>query len=292
MPVNSILFLANNKAGKGLPKNFEERLKSIIAASQIEYQILYSTHPGHLTELAKIGIQNGYKTIVVAGGDGSVNEVFKSLVGTDVKFGILPLGSGNGLARHLGIPLNLEKSLDLILKGKSKLIDTATINDQPFISIAGTGFDAFIAMHFANGISRGFWNYFWLVIKHYFSYRPISYQISTNNQKIISKALLISCANSNQFGNNISIAPRAKIDDGYLDITILLKPPLYMLPFTIIHLLKGTINKSKYTKFFKAKILEIKSEVSPLINVDGEFRETSNPIRIKIIPDSINIIVP
>ncbi len=292
MALKSILILANKKAGKGLPINFEEIVKSILEGSNINYQIWYSTHAGHLTELAKNGIQDGYKNIVVAGGDGSVNEVFKALLGTNVKFGILPLGSGNGLSRHLGIPFNLKKSLALIVKGKSRFIDTAKINDKPFISIAGTGFDAFIAKHFAESNTRGFWNYFRLVIKHYFFYKTLEYQISSNEKKTATSALFISCANSNQFGNNISIAPKALIDDGFLDITIIKKPPFFILPFTIILLLRRKIYKSIYAESFKTKALVIKTENSPLINIDGEFQETLSPINIKIIPGSINVIVP
>lgn len=290
MSENSILFLVNNKAGNGLPKKFEARLNSFLNAQNIKYKIAYSEYAGHLRELAKEGIEAGFKSIVVAGGDGSINEVFVPLVNTNIRFGILPFGSGNGLARHLKIPLNLEQALQIIVSGKAKLIDSATINEIPFLSIAGTGFDAFIAKQFPMSKSRGFRTYFKMVLKYYFGYQSIHYKIPSESYQ--TDALLISFANSSQFGNNISIAPQASIDDGLIDVCIVQKPPLFALPFMILMLLTGKINKSKYYQSFKSKQLTVECHVNQLINIDGEFKETSNQITVKVVPGSINIIVP
>ena len=287
-----ILFLINSKAGHGLPKNFEAEIRSVLNISETKFEIKYSAYAGHLGELAEKGIDEGFKTIVVAGGDGSVNEVFKKIIGFDVSFGILPIGSGNGLARHLRIPLKFKQALSVILKAKTQKIDSAEINNIPYLSIAGTGFDALIAKHFAESKSRGFWNYFKLTTKYYFSYKPIDYLISVNEQKISSKALLISFANSNQFGYNISIAPQAILNDGYLDICIINKPSVFTLPIAAYYLLSGKIHKSKYCRTFRTKKLALSCDDDSMINIDGEFYQPSKSIKVKIVPDSINIIVP
>jgi diacylglycerol kinase (ATP) len=292
MPLEPILFLVNSKAGHGLPRNFESEIKSVFKTTGMKFEIIYSEYAGHMEELAEKGIDDGFKTIVVAGGDGSVNEVFKKIIGFDVNFGILPIGSGNGLARHLKIPLKFKNALKVILTAKIQKIDSAEINNIPYLSIAGTGFDALIAKHFAESKSRGFWNYFKLTVKHYFSYKPIDYLISANDEKIRSKALLISFANSNQFGYNISIAPQAILNDGYLDICIVEKPSFFMLPITAYYLLSGRIYKSKYCRTFRTKKLDLSCDDDSMINIDGEFYQASKKIKVKILPNSINVIVP
>ena len=288
----TILFLVNGKAGRGILSGFETLVSTLCNDAGIKFKIQQSEYAGHLNKLTSAAIKEGFKTIVVVGGDGSVNEVFSELLNTDVKLGILPLGSGNGLARHLKIPLNTEKALKLIINGNSKLIDSALINNIPFISIAGTGFDALIAKHFSNSKSRGFWNYFWLTTKYYFSYKPIQYHISSGTRNFSTKALLVSFSNSNQFGYNISVSPHANIEDGYLDICILKKPPLLALPLTIFYLLTGKIFKSKFHISFKTKRLMVSSNVKQLINVDGEYHESSQQIEVMVLPESLNVFVP
>ncbi len=292
MSIQPILFLINSNAGSGLPKNFEDEIRYVFNSPETKLEIKYSAYAGHLSELAEKGIDDGYKTIIVAGGDGSVNEVFKKIIGFDVKFGIIPMGSGNGLARHLKIPLNHKQALKLIRKAKSQKIDSAEINGIPYLSIAGTGFDALIAKHFSESKSRGFWTYFKLTVKHYFSYEPIEYFVDTNDKKITSKALLISFANSNQFGYNISIAPLAILNDGYFDVSIIQKPSFLSLPFTAYYLLSGRIYRSKYCRTFRAKKLELNCKDESMINIDGEIYPASKQIKVKVVPKSINIIVP
>lgn len=292
MPENSILFLINGKAGHGLPKNFEKIIASVLTVQNIEFKILFSSHPGHLNALAKTGVVEGFKTIVVVGGDGSVNEVFSALINTDVKLGIIPLGSGNGLARHLKIPLNFEQALAIIVKGNPKLIDSAILNGVPYLSVAGTGFDALIAKHFSKSKTRGFWSYFALTVKYYFSYKPVKYQISYDNESFSVDAILIGFSNSNQFGYNISLAPQAVIDDGLLDIYIFQKPSMFSLPLTTYFLLTKKINKSKYYNSYKSKNTTVVCNDESLINIDGEFIESSKEIKVQIIPQSLNILIP
>lgn len=292
MPENSILFLINGKAGHGLPKNFEKTIASILTAQNIEFKISFSAYPGHLKSLAIAGVDEGFKTIVVVGGDGSINEAFSALLYTDVKLGIIPLGSGNGLARHLKIPLKFEQALALIVKGNSKLIDSAILNGIPYLSIAGTGFDALVAKHFAMSHTRGFWPYFILTVKHYFFYKPVKYQISTDFEDFSAKAMLICFSNSNQFGYNIYLAPHAVIDDGYLDICILQKPSFFALPITAYYLLTKRIDKSKYYKKLLSKTTSIVCSDKSLINIDGEFHEPLKEIKVQIVPLSINILIP
>ncbi len=292
MSKDQLLVLINKCAGHGLSDNFERLIHEELKNSKFEYKIKHSEHPGHLTKLAEDGVNEGVKIILIAGGDGSVNEVIKSLHSTTVKLGIIPIGSGNGLARHLKIPLNIQKAIQIVKKGNTKLIDAASINRQPFISIAGTGFDALIAKHFLARKSRGFWSYLKLVLKYYFGYKPLDYEIFHNDIIINKKALMICFANSDQFGNNLSIAPQAVINDGYIDVCIVQKPPVFDLPFTLIKLLFKRVNKSKHYQSFKTQQIRIKGNHKMLINIDGEYFDADQEIEVKIIPKAVHIFVP
>lgn len=289
---NSILFLVNQKAGKGLPNHFEVTLKSIIDQAKVRYELAYSKHADHFTELAKNGIKKGFNKIVVVGGDGSINEVFRQLVGTKVKLGVLPFGSGNGLARHLKIPLDLPKALQVILNGNTKQIDSGRIYKIPFLSIAGTGFDARIARDFEQSKSRGFNSYFRLVLKHFFNYKSETYHLEIDDRKLTQKAFMINFANSNQFGYDFQIAPQAVIDDGFIDICILTKPPLFMIPFTALKFIRKRIHSSKYYQSFKAKKIKLKGNSELPVNIDGEYHQSTSEITIEVLPKSIEIIVP
>lgn len=292
MSKDQLLILVNKSAGHGLSNNFERLIHKELRNSNFDYKIKHSERPGHLAKLAEEGVNEGAKIILIAGGDGSVNEVINTLYSTNIKLGIIPTGSGNGLARHLKIPFNIQKAIQIVKNGKTKLIDAASINRRPFISIAGTGFDALIAKHFLTRKSRGFWSYFKLVIKYYFGYKAIDYEIFHDNGVQKERALMICFANSDQFGNNLSIAPQAIINDGYIDVCIVQKPPVWELPFTLIKLLLKRVDKSKYYQSFKTQHIRIKSTKKMLLNIDGEYFDADQEIEVKIIPQSVHIFVP
>ena len=215
------------------------------------------------------------------------------MINCDCVLGIIPRGSGNGLARHLGIPLSVSKAIDLINSQKITKIDTASVNDKKFISIAGVGFDAHIADLFAGNTKRGFLSYFKLVAANYRTYRPKKYKIKLDSQDEITRsALFITFANSNQFGYNTTIAPNAKLNDGKLDICIVNKPSIFEIPIIVNLLLLKKIHLSPHVNIVPASELIVTQSKNRVTNIDGEPIKLGKELKIKVNPLSLNVIIP
>jgi diacylglycerol kinase (ATP) len=226
------------------------------------------------------------------GGDGSVNEIGQGLINTNTSLAILPAGSGNGLARHLKIPMSIKKAIELINNSKTLLIDTVKINDNYFIGTAGVGFDAYIAAGFEEAPTRGLWTYIKVALKGFLKYKAKDYTIEYDGiAKTINKGLLVTLSNSSQYGNNIIISPNSKVDDGKLRLIVVKKFPLIYLPIFGYYLLSKQINKSKFTEeiVFKKMVLINQSEI---IHLDGESLKMEKRLQIEVIPRSLKIIVP
>ncbi|MCD4747206.1 MAG: diacylglycerol kinase family lipid kinase [Bacteroidales bacterium] len=292
MKKKNIHFIVNPVSGIGKQKVIEKQIEEHLDKSKYEYRVIYTKTPGHATELSKEAVQSNVNILVAVGGDGSVNEIARGLIGTDTVLGIIPTGSGNGLAHHLNIPGNYEQAFKIINKEKSIKIDTASINNTLFVSIAGIGFDALVAKKFAKSKKRGFLTYLRIVTEKYAGYKPKKYKLEIDGEKIKTKALFISFANSDQFGYNAAIAPKAKIDDGLLDVCIVQKAPLIEIPFLAHLLYWKKIDRSKYIKVIKAKHVKVIRKKNKTINIDGEPVKLSKKLNVKIMPLSLKIIVP
>lgn len=274
---------------KNIIGNYTEK---ILDKKKFDYDIAYTRKAGHATELARKASEDNYELVIAAGGDGTINEVAKGLVHTKTSMGFIPIGSGNGLAHHLKIPTNPVAALEAINSFNNKKIDTVRINNEMFVSIAGIGFDARVARKFSKSKRRGFLAYFGIVSREYPWYKPKKYQLLIDGKPLFKKALLISFANSNQFGYNTQIAPDAKIDDGLVDVCIAHKVPLIELPI-IAHLLYwNQIGKSKYVEIIKARKIEVLQNRNRYINLDGEAVKLGKHLKINIDPMSLNIIAP
>jgi len=257
-----------------------------------EWEIVYTGKQGHATEIARDAAEKGIDIVIAAGGDGTINEVAKGLVHTATVLGLIPLGSGNGLAHHLRIPTNPVSAFEAINRFNTKRIDTVKINNNIFVSIAGVGFDARVARKFSKSRRRGFLAYFSIVSREYPWYTPRNYELTIDGIPLSRKALLISFANSGQFGYNTQIAPTARVDDGLIDVCIVQKVPLYEIPI-IAHLLYwNRIDQSKYVEILKARKVELVQKRNRYINLDGESVKTGRKLLIEIDPLSLNIIVP
>lgn len=293
MTKKKILFIINPISGIYRRRKRVRILKYIekyIDADKYHYEYVFTKAKNHAKSLSTEAAKNGFDIIVAVGGDGTINEVSKTLINTDIFLGIVPIGSGNGLARHLNIPFNLKKTIKTINKCKTKKIDTVTINNEAFISIAGVGFDAYIAKKIEKNIHRGFKAYFNIVFKNYIDYKPQEYILEINGKRIVEKSLFITIANSNQFGYNAIIAPDAKLNDGLLDVCIIKKPPVIRAIFTSNLLFLKKINKSKFVKIIQTEKLKIIRRENASINLDGEQILLSKDLDIKINPLSLNVI--
>ncbi len=287
-----IVFIINPISGKRRFKNLEAKIKAGIDHDKYESGIRFTEYAGHAVKLTAEAVKNKTDIIVAVGGDGTINEVATGLIGREPMLGIIPAGSGNGLARHLGIPFSLSGALKLINEAGYKLIDTAVINDRPFVSIAGVGFDALIAKKFAEGNERGFVSYLRYVTNSFLKYKPKKYTIRIGQTTLKTRALFISFANSNQFGYNTQIAPGAKLTDGKLDVCIVKKPNFFEVPVVANLLLLRMIDKSPFVNIMQAEEVTVKRKKGKYVNVDGEPVKMEKTLHIKIVPLSLKVIIP
>lgn len=286
-----ICFIINPISGVGKQRVIEKLVAAHLNHSLFESKIVYTDAPKHATLLAKQAAEDNYNIIVAVGGDGSVNEVSRGLINTNSAMAILPTGSGNGLARHLNIPLDLTKAINVINNGKEATVDSINFNDETFVNVAGLGFDAHIGHEFANYGKRGFSSYIKIVLLELHNYKPQEYELIIDGKSYFKKAFLISFANGSQWGNNAHIAPTADIADGIMDIAIL-NNISWINGITIGYkLFTKKLHHSKYLEIIKTKEALIK-QTSTIAHIDGEPIEIGNTVNIKVNPLSLKIIVP
>ncbi len=234
---------------------------------------------------------NKFDIIVAVGGDGSVNEIGKQLINSNTTLAIIPAGSGNGLARNLNIPMSIKKAILLINKGKTKAIDSVKINNDYFLGTAGVGFDAYISWRFEEAPTRGLLTYLKVALKGFWTYKSADYKIFyENKEEDISKGMLVTFANSKQYGNNVLIAPNANIDDGLVKLVAVKKFPLIYLPIFGFYLLSKQIHKFKFTEQFESKKITLINPENE-IHIDGEAIKMENRIEVEVLNKSLNVIV-
>lgn len=271
----------------GIPKIIEKTLDK----EYYEFSIAETNYSGHAYEIAKDAKEKGFYAVVAVGGDGTVNEVAKAIVHSDTALGILPCGSGNGLARHLMLPLDIQKAVEVINMHTVHDLDYGLINNIPFFCTCGMGFDAFISMKFAEAGKRGPITYLENILREGLKYKPETYEIIDENGTSIRRAFLISCANASQYGNNAYIAPQASMSDGLLDITIM--EPLDMIEASqiSIDMFNKTLNNNSKIKTFKTKHIQVHREKAGFIHFDGEPVMTDADVDISVVNKGIKIIV-
>ena len=293
-----IIYIINPIAGarqkSGLRKQIEERTKK----ENIPFKIFPSVASGDYSFLSSIIKDEKITDIVVAGGDGTLSQVVSSLMHENVNFGVIPCGSGNGLAMAAGISKQASKAIDMIFKGKAKSIDGLYINDHFSCMLTGLGFDAKVAHEFAKQTKRGLRAYAILVGKHFFSARPYHFTIESNGVKFSTEAYFISIANSNQFGNNFTIAPKALLSDGLLDVVIVKKTAKPLLLYNILkQIVAGKLESMESSLnfpviYFQTEYLLIENDGGAPMHIDGDPAETSEKLKIKIAPKCFRLIQP
>ncbi|HVI43585.1 MAG TPA: diacylglycerol kinase family protein [Chitinophaga sp.] len=291
--MKKILFIINRKAGTDREKRLEHAIRRYLPASAYEVSITYLAYLGHGADLAREAVKNGIDTVVAVGGDGSINEIAQGLIGSNTAMAILPLGSGNGLARALRIPLDVHKALKLIAAGKQRAIDVGYANEHLFLSNAGVGFDALIADQFRHTKKRGLSGYAKLVLKSFTDYQPAEYTIDIDGKIMTEKAFLLTVANGNQFGYEFKLAPGANVFDGELDICIM--PPVrfyHLLPVSLYSLL-GNIDQTRFLKHLTGKEITISSNELQYLQVDGDAVPLSGngKVTLKVLPQAMKVIV-
>lgn len=287
-----ILFIINPKSGTGRHRRVPDRLKTYLDKEQFEYTICKTRYAGHATELARKAVEEGTYMVVSVGGDGTLNEVVRALVGTQTVMGIFPTGSGNGLAHHLHIPFNLKKAVYMLNEGHVESMDTVSVNDRVYASIAGVGFDAFIAEKYAHVRRRGFFPYLHLAVTNYLHYQPRTYILENESKVVKVKALLVSFANSSQWGFDVKISPEASVQDGLVNVTAVQKPPLAALPWLVLFLLSGNLNRiDKYVKIYKFQNFKLRAEDGSDLytHLDGDFAGKQKEVDVRMHPMSLRM---
>ena len=285
-----ILFIINPISGVGKQKIAENAIEDHLEYSKFDTEIRYTEYAHHATEIAKDAVAEKFDIVVAVGGDGSINDVVAGLVNSNVILGIIPCGSGNGLARHLQLPLDVPKAIEVINRCNVQEIDTISLNERVYASIAGIGFDALVARLFKNRKIRGLKAYSSIVLNQYPTYKTRNYRLTIDGEEIEREALFVSFANSNQFGYNTQIAPTAELNDGLIDVCVVSKIPFIHLPLTAPLIYTRNFEKSQYVEIFKAKEIKVHNNDYRWVNLDGEAVRLGKELHFKINPLSLHII--
>ena len=293
--VKRIVFVVNPISGTTGKRMILNKIDKLIDNKRFAYDIVNTQYAGHAFEIARNASNRGIEIVCAIGGDGTVNEIASAIVHTDTALAIIPCGSGNGLARHLHIPMDAIRAIKLINEGSVQLIDYGLINLHPFFCTCGVGFDAFISQKFAESGKRGPLTYMENILKNTLNYNPETYELDVegeNEEKMSYKAVLIACANASQYGNNAFIAPQASVRDGLMDVTIIEPFNMIEAPQLAIQLFNGTIDQSSRIKSFRCKNLHIRRQHAGVIHFDGDPIETGECIDVSIVSQGLRCICP
>jgi YegS/Rv2252/BmrU family lipid kinase len=300
MSFRKIIYFINPISGTKGKERLIQLIKFRTSRENIPFEILYTTKEGNYSFLQNKIAEEKITDVIICGGDGTINKITSFLLNTPVNVGVIPMGSGNGLAFAAGISRNPTKALDIIFKGKAKPVDGFFLNKHFSCMLSGLGFDAQVAHDFSQQKKRGLFTYILLSTKNFFTSKNYSFTIDVNEKKIHTKALFISIANSNQFGNNVTIAPQASLSDGLLDLVVVTKMNRLLTMFVLIkHLLQGKIEEHSDLVAGKKRVLYLQSkkitiqnpELAPL-HIDGEPVDTEKNLEINVVENAFKLIQP
>ena len=291
MTKTRILFIANPISGTHDKRPIIESVPRFLSEERFEWDVAWTDHRGHAAEIAHQAAEESFDVCAAIGGDGTVNEVARSLRHTNTALAIIPMGSGNGLARHLQIPMNPDGAMKVLARCDIKPLDYGIINDIPFFCTCGMGFDAFISEKFANSGKRGLLTYIENTLKGGLSYEPETYEIELDGQKEHHKAFLIACGNASQYGNNFYIAPQASMSDGLLDVTIMEPFNVLEAPQIVMQMLNKTLDTNSRIRTFQCKSLHVYRSQPGVIHYDGDPAEAGTDIDIRLVPKGLHVVV-
>lgn len=302
--MKNIAFIINPVSGSKETQNAKKKLPKLIMQTLDSEQwlpnIAFTEYAGHATEMAYQFARMGFDAVVAVGGDGTVNEVAKGIVKGEkgkvkgersTALGIIPMGSGNGFARHLDIPVRPQKAIEMLNRSEPIWVDYGTANGRLFISTCGTGFDALIADHFAGSNRRGFSAYLQNILHDVFNYTPQTYHLIGDGLDVTHKAFLITFANANQWGYEALIAPKASVQDGKMDIMLMSSHAILGSASLALRLFAGSIDDSHFMDTIRAKEVTLERETAAPFHIDGDPVEMEKDIHIKIIEDGLRVLV-
>ena len=287
-----IRFIVNPISGTEKKKDLAPLIRQRIDSSLYEAEICMTQRAGHAVDLAREAAEAGYYAAVAVGGDGTVNEVGRGVLHTSTALGIIPCGSGNGLARHLHIPLDAAKALSALNDGIVSPIDYGLVEGHPFFCTCGVGFDALVSFRFSTDKRRGLRTYLAKALYEFLKHRPETYELETEDGIIRHKAFLITCCNASQYGNNAFISPRASLHDGLLDITILEPFTAVEIPGMVFQLFNKLILQNSRIRSFQCRELTIHRKQPGVAHFDGDPVLLSADIPVRIVQGGLQVVTP
>lgn len=285
-----ILFIVNPKSGVQSKRNLPSMVEKYIDHDKYDLHVEKTAYAGHASEIASSAVNDGFDVVVAVGGDGTINEVARSLVHTNTALGVIPCGSGNGFARHLGIPVDIEKSIEFINNAEPVAIDYGTINKTPFFCACGIGFDALVSYDFSKGSNRGLASYVQKTLIDWVKYKPEVYEVVADSVQKKYKAFLIACGNASQYGNNAYITPSASMCDGLLSVSIMEPFTAVEAPLVVGQLFSNKIDKNSCTTTIKTGSLTIKRKSAGPVHFDGEPAVMDAELNIEVIPRGLKVL--
>ena len=287
-----LLAVINPISGTANKQYIPETITEVMDESKWDVMIRFTQRPGHATDLAKQAIKQGYYGVLAIGGDGTINEVAAALRDSDTALGIIPNGSGNGLARHLNIPIDVKRALEEINNDRIEQFDYCMANQHPFFCTCGVGFDAHVSAKFAESKKRGPMSYLKNTLVEYLRYRSEEYSIETADQVLTERAFVIACGNASQYGNNAFITPNASMQDGLIDVTLI--QPFTPLDTAVLGILLFTkhIDQDTNIQSFRTPSLTIHRPKAGVMHIDGEPMMMESDIEVKCVHNGIKIFLP
>ena len=286
------LTIINPHSGTSRKTSIPELAYNILSENGSELYFVYTNEQGHVAQIIDDVAGQGFDVVIGVGGDGTINEVADAVRPTDMTMGIIPMGSGNGLARSLDIPMDPEAALEVIRKGYIKRIDCCEANGVPFFVTFGVGFDAQVTASYDQKSFRGPLSYVLSTVDQFIKHKSSLYRLHLNGEVIEQKAFLVTCANADQYGNNAIIAPEAELDDGLFDVVVIRNMSLLKAPQVAIKLFTKNINESASIDIYRTDHLVIEREEEDYAQVDGELLELGRRIEITIQKQQLPILVP
>lgn len=285
-----IRFIINPISGVGKKNTIPPMIESHLNQERFDYDIVYTEYKNHASELAKQASEEGVNIVCAVGGDGSVHEVGTALIGTKTKLAIIPVGSGNGLARHLNIPLGIKDAIYCINYSNCIEMDTVQVNDKSFLGVGGYGLDAVVAKKFDEHHKRGFFSYIYLTVREFFRFNPMNVSIDVDGKVKTLPVVLLTVANASQFGNGFTVSPKSDVTDGELELVVLKPFSIWHVPSLVYRFFSKKSDRSRHSEVISFKQARIKS-ARMLAHYDGEPTDVRSELNVSVVPKSLNILV-
>ncbi len=280
-------------AGVSHQARIRESIEKHLDHARFHYKIEHTEHAGHATELAREAAADGWQIVVAVGGDGSVNEVAAGLIGTDSALGIIPAGSGNGLAMHLGLGRDMDKAMEKMNLSEEKWMDCGLMNGRPFVNLAGVGFDGLVSNLMRGKEKSGFYSYFFKSLEAGLKYEPLNCRITFDGQTIEEKFFSVTVANGPMYGYNFKIAPDAKLDDGKFEVVLLKDAPRWKYFAAVPETLSGNIYDADFVEHFSAKAVEIAFDSDEnFAHLDGEGVTVNGFLKFEMRENALKVMMP